>query len=209
MNYGELKTLIANYLHRDDLTSTIPTFVTLAQARLNHDIDLTSMQTTDTLTVTAGTTTVALPSDFLELLSIRIPYSGGKRTLQQRSLVQNSQIYESAGGSTAAPTYYARYGSTLELSPTPEADTTLEIVYKQKLAAFSADGDTDTLLTDNPNAYLYASLLEAALYIVDSDLSNAAKGYYDIEIARLIDLNDKAEWSGAPIEQFNLGMDTP
>ena len=34
--YAELKTAIANFLARDDLTDRIPEFISLAEARMSH-----------------------------------------------------------------------------------------------------------------------------------------------------------------------------
>ena len=37
-NYTELKASIADFLNRDDLTSVIPDFITLAESQINRDI---------------------------------------------------------------------------------------------------------------------------------------------------------------------------
>lgn len=45
-DYASLQTAIADWLARADLTDQIPTFITLAEARLNRDLRLASMQVT-------------------------------------------------------------------------------------------------------------------------------------------------------------------
>jgi hypothetical protein len=207
MDYGTLKTLLASYLHRDDLTATIPTFITLAQARLNHDIDLMSMHTTASLAVVASVKEIALPTDFLEMLSVRVPYEGGFRVVEQRSLAQNGQVFESQLGATGAPRYFARYGTTLEVSPLPEEATTLEIIYKQRLTPFVSDTDTDDMLTYNPNIYVYGAMLEAMPFLKDPNTK--WQELYLGEVERLNEQNDDQQWSGGPIQIFNLGTDTP
>jgi len=42
MTFDELKTNIADWLNRTDLTSVIPTFITLAEARLNRQLRTTN-----------------------------------------------------------------------------------------------------------------------------------------------------------------------
>ena len=37
-NYNDLKASIADFLNRDDLTSVIPDFISLAEAQLNREI---------------------------------------------------------------------------------------------------------------------------------------------------------------------------
>ena len=42
--YSELKTSIADYLNRSDLTSIIPTFISLAEAQINRDVRTWQME---------------------------------------------------------------------------------------------------------------------------------------------------------------------
>ena len=209
MDFGELKTRVANYLHRDDLTDTIPDFIEQAQARINHDIDTMSMDKAVSLTVTASIKEVTMPTDILELKSVRIPFAGGVRTLVQRSLVQNSQVLETTDGATAAPLFYARYGDILELTPIPESATTLEIIYKARLASFVDDTDTDFLLTNYPNIYVYASMLEAMPFLIADQRVGIWRDFYKEEVTRINEIAFKEEWSGAPIRISNLGVNTP
>src|SRR5512135_233471 len=69
-NYSDLKTTVANYLGRTDLTSQIPDFISLAELRLSRDIRTRKLLKSVTTTMTGGDPTVALPSDFLELRDI-------------------------------------------------------------------------------------------------------------------------------------------
>lgn len=53
-NYADLQAAIANWLARADLTDQIPTFIALAEARLNRDLRLASMQVTRSGTADAN-----------------------------------------------------------------------------------------------------------------------------------------------------------
>ena len=66
-NYSDLKTTVANYLGRSDLTNQIPDFISLAETRLNRVLRVRQMLQTATATTTANDATVGLPSDFLEM----------------------------------------------------------------------------------------------------------------------------------------------
>jgi hypothetical protein len=210
MNYGTLKTNVANYLHRDDQAANIPGFILLGQARMSHDLEIPMMDGTESLAVTASVKEVALPETVLRIKSIRIPFSGGFRTLQLNSLVQNSQIYEGAGGATADPLYYARYGFTLELAPPPSADNTLSLIVKKRLVEFVEDTDTDDILTNYPNIYLYAAMLEASVFVEDSERITTWKAYYDDEVFKLNEDAEDQLWSGAPMQiKPSMGVDTP
>jgi len=62
-NFTELKSSIADFLNRDDLTNVIPTFIRLAEAKMNRDIRHWRMETRKTALLDNQFT--ALPIDFL------------------------------------------------------------------------------------------------------------------------------------------------
>ena len=53
--YSNLKTEIASYLNRDDLTSNIDTFIDLAESRHAKDLRLREMAVNSTDTTVSGT----------------------------------------------------------------------------------------------------------------------------------------------------------
>jgi hypothetical protein len=55
-NYGELKTAVANWLKRGDLTSRIPEFIALAEDRINKKLRVRAMEASATLVLSATTT---------------------------------------------------------------------------------------------------------------------------------------------------------
>ena len=210
MTYGELKTLLAGYLHRKDLTAMIPNFVTLAQARLNHDIRHIMMNGASSIQAIAGTANITLPSDFLHFVRLQVPNAGGYRSLRQQTLEQNATFNESYGGGTGVPRYYAIVNMRLaELAPTPEESVTLTCVYRRRLAAFSGDTATDDILTAFPNAYVYAAMVEATPYIQSDTRLGLWKALYDEEMMRIDDVNLEAQWSDSPRSISNPAADTP
>ena len=71
-NYTTFIAVVADYLARTDLTSQIPDFVNLAQNRMSRDLRVRQMLKVATTDTTGGDSTIALPSDFLELKEIHI-----------------------------------------------------------------------------------------------------------------------------------------
>ena len=69
-NYGELKTNVADWLNRSDLTSVIPTFIDGVHSKLNRDLRVRQMVQRATASVDAEYS--ALPADFLEIRDIRL-----------------------------------------------------------------------------------------------------------------------------------------
>ena len=65
--YSDLKTSIANYLARSDLTTQIPDFITFAENRLRRELRIRQMLKSVTTATVSGDSTVELPSDFIEI----------------------------------------------------------------------------------------------------------------------------------------------
>ena len=163
-NFGTLKTAIADTLNRDDLASVIPQFVSLAQAQFNRKIRSHRQITRGSLTI--NTQFEALPADWLETIRITMDASP-IRVLTQISMDDLTRYRTAIDNTTDAPVYFAHNGTDIELFPTPSTSYTGEITYYAKVTALSADGDTNWLLTNNPDVYLYGSLVHTAPYLKD------------------------------------------
>jgi len=163
-NYGTLKTAIADTLNRQDLTSVIPQFVTLAQAQFNRKIRSHRQITRGSLTIDAQFE--ALPADWLETIRITMDASP-IRVLTQISMDDLTRYRTAIDNTTDAPVYFAHNGTDIELFPTPSTSYTGEITYYAKVTALSADADTNWLLTNNPDVYLYGALVHTAPYLKD------------------------------------------
>ena len=61
--FDELKTAVANWLGRDDLTDRIPEFIALAEGRMNRTIFARAQEVRATATLTAEDAYTALPTD--------------------------------------------------------------------------------------------------------------------------------------------------
>lgn len=196
MNYGELKTLLTGYLHRSDLETLIPNFIVLAQARLKIDLKHITMNDTATISVTAGSSSITLPTGFLNFSRIRATYGGSTYSLDQQTLEQNANILQ---GSSGVPKFYAIINMTQgEVAPAPAADTTLSCIYRKGVATFTADSDTDAILTDYPNAYVYAAMIEATPYIRLDKRQPLWTDMYRSFVASLNDASQDAMWSDSP-----------
>lgn len=162
--YGTLKTAIADTLNRDDLTSVVPQFVQLAHAQFNRKIRSHRQITRGSLTLDAQFE--ALPTDWMETIRITVDASP-IMVLTQISMDDLTQYRTSSDDATGEPCYFAHNGTDIELYPTPSTSYTGQITYYAKITALSADGDTNWLLTNHPDVYLYGSLVHSAPYLKD------------------------------------------
>lgn len=170
IDYASLQTSIANWLHRSDLTALIPDFIALAETMMSGDLDSRQMETRTTLTCVADGTLnarlVALPTDMLEMRRLTVMTSDPVRVLEYKAPDQitadNSWI-----NATGEPDSFTVIGGYIELNATPDSNYSLELVYRQKIPSLTTTSTTNWLLTANPNAYLFGSLLQAMPYIQD------------------------------------------
>ena len=81
--YAELKSSIANWLNRDDLTSVIPDFISLTEAGINRDLRHYKM--VNRVDATLDSRYVQVPADWLETLRFSLT-SDGTRPLEMASL---------------------------------------------------------------------------------------------------------------------------
>lgn len=174
----------------------IPSYVyRLTQAGINRDLRILEMQSETTLT--ASGEIVSLPSDFLEAESLYID-SGGSRT----RLVPITEMSQAVRhNSSGRPYYYAVHDGEITLSPVPDGSYTITLRYYARLANFSADGDTNDILTRYPGLYLYGALTHAAVWAKDTESAQTYNAAYTNELDRLKKADVKRRHRGPIIQR--------
>jgi hypothetical protein len=162
-NYNELKTAIASWLARDDLTAFIPDFITLFEASACRELRVRPAETTATITPTSGA--AALPADFLAMR--RLTWAGSpNRDLEYVHPAWLAQNYPTSAA--GMPAIYTIEGGTVKVRPV--SDMPIDLLYRAKTPAVS--GALNWLFTNHPDVYLFGSLAEA--YMFNKDPENAA-----------------------------------
>lgn len=175
--YSELQTAIADYLNRTDLTSVIPTFISLAEAKLNRELRTRDMMVR--ATATSSNEFVAVPADFLENYSLELDMDNlsARPALDYVGPLEAKDI--KASQLTGNVRYYTIIDGAFELLPAPQSNIDLILTYYQKIPSLSVTQATNWLLTKSPDLYLYSSLLEAMPYLKDEQriaVWSAARG---------------------------------
>ena len=251
-NFSELKTEIANYVDRSDLTDQIPTFIKLTEARINRSLRVRLMESVKVISLVSGSKRYPVPSDYLQLRTVQydtssianttlngditdsvteiiltsatgftatgtiligteqITYTGiSTETLTGCTRAANGttaaahdsgagviEIYTifttgtisdnvnkiihplnyvtpqllpriNAGSITGIPEAYTMRAGYILMGPVPSSSYTMEIDYYAKVAALSDAAPTNTMLTNNPDIYLYGALLEAEPFLMN------------------------------------------
>jgi|TARA_B000000565_G_scaffold255888_1_gene238753 hypothetical protein len=185
VNYSDLKTSIADWLNRSDLTATIPDFITLAESGFNKEIRNRKMIKRATATIDSQYS--AVPADWLQTVDFVIE-ANPVVTLEfitNEKLDKLRETYTSSG----TPKFYTIVGQELEVLPVPDSATlTGEITYYSKIPNLTDVNPTNWLMNSSPDIYLYGSLLQSAPYLVDDSRIPVWASMYqklvkDLEIA--------------------------
>ena len=160
--YATLKTAVANFLSRSDLTSRIPEFIELAEDLIANDKRFRIRPAETAADVTVSAQTAALPTRFLALRRLYLNTS----PISLLEYLSPENFWRKWTGSrTGQPKAFTIEGENFVFGPAPDSSYTAKCLYWQRFAALSADADTNWLLTNARGAYLYGALIQAAPYI--------------------------------------------
>jgi|TARA_Y100000310_G_scaffold1753_1_gene2216 hypothetical protein len=194
--YAELQTAVANWLDRDDLTNRITEFITLCETRFNRELRIRAMETTATDTTVAGTRSYALPTGYLQgrVFSLNTtPIT----MLEYLAPEMMDRLW--AGSRTGKPLAYTIVGNNYNLGPGPDAAYTVELVYYKSFDALSDSATTSTMLTNNPDVYLYGSLLEAEPFLQNDARVGLWLQAYKEAIKNISDADARDRHSGSAL----------
>ena len=288
--FSELKTEIANYVDRSDLTNQIPTFIKLAEARINRLLRVRIMETVKIISLISGVKRYPLPSDYLQLRTIQydassvadttlsaeindsvasialtsatgftstgtiligteqITYTGistdtltgctrgangttaaehvnGKTVIEIYTVFTAGTISTNvdkrisplnyvtpqllprinAGSITGIPEAYTMRAGYLLMGPVPSSSYMMEIDYYAKVAALSDAAPTNDMLTNNPDLYLYGSLLEAEPFLMNDARVQLWANAFRQSMTDLQEQDDKDSHSGNEMRVMNVG----
>ncbi len=197
-NYTELQDAIADWLNRvgsPELAERAPDFIKMAEARFNRKLRVRQNEKRATAILDAGF--ITLPSDWLEAKAIRLVVNGKPVQLSLGTSEELDQARRDAStvGSTS-PYLYRFVGNQIEVAPYVSGEATMELEYFYKIPAL-ATNDTNWLLTDWPDLYLYGALQHSAPYLRDDARLQTWAGIYNTLWTELTEADDKAKHSGS------------
>jgi len=198
--YAELQTAVANWLDRDDLTDRIPEFIALAEARMNRVLRIRLMEAKYTASTVAAQRNYALPASYIQMRNFQINTS----PITPLQYV-TPEIYDRLwGGSTdGTPQFYTIVAGEVQLGPLPASILTMEMLFYKKITALSGSNTTEAMLTDNPDVYLYGSLMEAEPFIMNDERVGLWATGFQQAISDLQEQDNKDRHSGSALRVMN------
>lgn len=194
--YTELKASIADWLNRTDLTTTIPDFISLAEAQIERT--LRTRQMIVRANASFDSEYGAVPDDFLETKSLKLTSTNPITPLSFLS-IDDMDAARSHYTASGRPRFFSVVGGQFRISPTPDAAYTTELIYFAKLAKLSSTVASNWLLTSSPDIYLYGSLLQAAPYLQDDARIQVWATLYERALNDLRTADDRGASSGGAL----------
>jgi len=198
-NYANLKTAIANFLARDDLTTEIDDFIDLTEADFNRRLRIRAMENSILFTIDSESET--LPTGFLQIRSFILTSSTPDRVLSLMTPFHqaDTQDYTNSG----VPRAFSIEGDNFRFSPAPDSTYTARLVFYKAFDSIDATTTTNTILTKFPDIYLYGALYYASTFVRGMDQQTVLqfKTQYEAAIKQAEDADDLDKYNGSPLIQ--------
>lgn len=161
--YATLKSDIQTWLRNDDaeVVAEIPKFILLAEAKIRREVRAREQQTAVNLTITDGSADI--PTGFLGALRLILDNTTNwKLTYQAPEVFYGDRDYNASGSNACK---YTIEGGKMVFRPLTSESGLL--LYNKAFVALSGDADTNYVLTDAYDVYLFTSLIYGAVYLRD------------------------------------------
>jgi hypothetical protein len=188
--YTSLKTSVATWLHRSDLTAQIPDFISLAEAQFQRTIRNRNMEQRATASATQY---MSLPGDYIAMRRLQLTIGSGNQILALLSPEEANFNSATSGQSNG----YVLLANQIQLVPSPDSSYTVEIDYYKQIPVLSSTNSTNWLLTAYPDMYLIGALLAAAAHIQDDSRLPMWQSNYTALLADINGTDRQSRFSGS------------
>lgn len=191
--YSDLKTALANWMHRSDLTSVIPDSIVLCESDFNRRLRIAQMEVRSTADFDEGHEN--LPTDFLELREVRVN-ANPAISLEYMTPAQMTQRYPVL--TSGRPSFYTLVDSQIRMNVIPTSE--VEISYYARIPALTDAAPTNWMLTNHPDVYLYGSLTYLEPFIKNDKRLPMWKQLYEVSVNQVKDADRQSRWSGSTLQ---------
>jgi hypothetical protein len=175
--YSELKTAVANWIERNDLTAEADEFIDLCEAEMQRELKLQVFETTSDVTITAGAG--LLPTGFTAARSVY--WSASPNRILR--FVPPDMLNSMNASDPSTVNFYSIVGQYVQVADNQSG--TLTMLYTAKFVPLDSGNPTNSILTNHPAAYLYGSLAQAAIFCKDFDGASAYRKVFEAEVQQI------------------------
>lgn len=217
VTYADLTANVTAWLARTDLTSQIPDFIRLAEARMQRTLRAYSTRAANIAYPVSATTgqTTSVPglqgATAIEYVGIRVfdaaVTSPDANPLQQITPSHLFRLYKQEP-MTGEPTQYAVTGQTITVYPFPNVPKNLAgansfyqviLTLVGPTASFAVpitagNAASNPLLAEHPDLYLYGALCEAAPYLQHDERVPVWEARYQMIVKDILVQSDRLQY---------------
>jgi len=193
--FTDIESSVVAWLNREgasDIAANVPDFIDLAQRRIQRDVRVPPMEVVETNISIVGNE-FPIPTAMLEVKEV-IAYDGSCSwpiTRGTYATVKQEQL-----GSKLGPTVFDTVASNFIFGPGPTGGVSVDIVYYKEIEFISTAQDTNWFSMYAPETILYGALVEAAVYMKDTEQEAKYEEKFKGAIAALKSQKSNAEYSG-------------
>ena len=185
-------------------TSVIDTFIRMAESDIRRKVRVIQMMTVDD-TFTMTSRTQALPTRWISFISVSADASGNRAMdYLPPARLRESRIWDESAGT---PKAYTVEGGNIVVAPAaPSTGQDLQLVYWAAFETLTDPADTNWLLTNHYDVYLFACLTHAFAYAQDDEQAAKYKGLFQ---GACDQLNIAEQWARVGTMKRTGGASTP
>lgn len=180
-NYTELISAVERWIKRADLNSQIPDFISITENKLSRVLRAAQQQTQ---VIANAVFPIAIPSDLQDVIALSVLVGSRYKSLEY---LPGNKVHHNKGTAFG----YSVLNNKFILEPASENALDYKLDYYAKIPALSDVNPSNWLLTKYPGVYLYGSLVQASLYMVDDERVGIWKAQFEEEV-NLINLDNNA-----------------
>lgn len=179
--FSTLKSNVADWIDRDDMSNQIDTMIGICEARLYSVLRVRGMESALSETIASGA--ITLPTDFIEFKHAYLDTTP-TQALEFRPIdwLQSHYPTRSASGK---PKFAALSAGTVVFGPYPDSAYAVAAVYYARPTALSVSNETNFLTSSWPDLLLYGTLVHTALFLGQDSRLPAWQGAYDEALGRI------------------------
>lgn len=210
MNLGELVALVADYLNRSDMTTRIPTFIQIAQRKIERggkyvvngqEVQINGKYDCMKYLDDPNTSTdrLTVPTGYMETIFLKVNVNGDLVSLTKKTPEEILEKYPNITSDIGVPEEYAYMPDTgdILLRPTPDKAYDFSHYIYQHLTVLALNADTNYWSQGLWEILLYGALLEASPYLMNDARAPLWLEAFGGSLSNLQDDESRSEISGS------------
>ena len=183
-SYTTLQDFVTAHLTLDATTvAQLPNLIQLAECELDRLLTTPWGEDVSTASTVAGTQTMTLPASFQQMRSVLV-----NDDYPIEAVTLNALYSDYKDGATGEPKCYAIANGAMVFGPIPDAVYTITATFQAALTPLSSTNTSNWLLAAHPDAYVYATIHQVEVFLVNDERASNA----NVKLSQIINQINKA-----------------